>query len=233
MEKLSAIVGFVLSLLSLGSAYDSFTTIELLPKLLVTGVAALLVIFSAAHWFARHLAPDQPFIGYGVPEPDRSIPRFSFFSFLLAVLSALFILLALYLTERFTLQLRETTAADKSATLLIAPDASIDSVTLELPRKTDASCDWQNRSLGDLPPLAVQMIGWDSPTPQLHIDDFVFPQRIEIDCKPAHSIRGGIILPKRTVVYLANTLRMIQIAIVIAGGLVWLAACFATWLWSE
>ena len=79
MEKLSAIIGFVLSLLSLGSAYDSFTTIELLPKLLVTGVAALLVIFSAAHWFARHLAPDQPFIGYGYLSQTARYPVFRFF----------------------------------------------------------------------------------------------------------------------------------------------------------
>jgi hypothetical protein len=233
MEKLGTILGILLSLLSLGSAFDSFTAIGLLPKLIVAAAAALLVVFRTAYWFAEHLRPADSSVGFGVPVADRSKRRFALFSGLLAVLCVLFVLLALWLTQRFTLQLREATEVDKSATLLIAPYASIDSVSIELPRKQDASCDWQNRSEGDLPPLAAQMIGWNSPTPQLHIDDFVYPQRVEIDCKPARAIRGGIIVPARTVIYLADSLWIIRFAIIAVGGLIWFAACWAVWLWSE
>jgi hypothetical protein len=233
MEKLSAIAGALLTLVSLGSAYETFTSIGLLPKLVVTALAAMLVAYSAACWFAEHLRPTEPNIGFGMPEPHRSLKRFLLFSLLLAALCALFILLALFLTQRFTLQLRETTGAGKSATLLIAPDADVESMTIELPRKEDAACDWANRSQGDLPPLAVQMLGWNSPTPQLHIDDFVYPQRVEIGCKPPRIIRGGIIVPPRTVIYPIDSLRIIHIAIIAIGGLIWLAACSAVWLWSE
>lgn len=233
MEKLGTILGILLSLLSLGSAFDSFTAIGLLPKLIVAAAAALLVVFRTAYWFAEHLRPADSSVGFGVPVADRSKRRFALFSGLLAVLCVLFVLLALWLTQRFTLQLREATEADNSATLLIAPYASIDSVSIELPRKQDASCDWQNRSEGDLPPLAAQMVGWNSPTPQLHIDNFVYPQRVEIDCKPARAIRGGIIVPAGTVIYLADSLWIIRFAIIAVGGLIWFAACWAVWLWSE
>lgn len=204
--------------------------IGLWPKLYVTAIAALFFVFGIARWLANYLRPSEVNIGFGLPEPRRSRYRFALFSLLLAVCCILFIILAILLTNRFTLQLIEATAADTSAALLIAPDASVESVTIELPPKGGSSCDWKNKSQGDLPPLAIQMIGWNSPTPQLHIDEFVSPQRIEIECKPAHAIRAGILVPARTTIYLSDYLRTIHVVIIAAGGLIWLGACFAMWL---
>lgn len=232
MEKIAAFLGVVLSLVSVGSAFETFTTIGLLPKLIVTAAAALLVVLSIAHWLAKYVTPDNGFIGGGQPAPERSIRRYLAFTPLLAVFCVLFIYLGLFLTQRFALQLSDATEAGKSATRLMAPDADVESVTIELPGKADATCDWTNRSRADLPPLSVQMIGWDSPTPQLHIDHFVYPQGVEIDCKPPRSIHSGITVPPRTVIYPADTLRTIRITIIAVGVLLWLTACFVTWRWS-
>lgn len=233
MEKISTIIGLLLSLISLGSAYETFTTIGLWPKLFMTAVAALLLVFGAARWLASYLTPNEAYVGYGATPPRRSLSRYVQFSILLLLASIGCVLLALYLTDRFTLQLNETTNSTMSTTLLIAPEASIDSVTVQLPPKEGASCDWKNRSQEDLPPLTVQMIGWNSPTPQLHVDNFVDPQRIEIVCNPPHNIRSGIIVPARTIIYLADSLRTIQLVVIAIGGLIWLVACFAMWRWSE
>jgi hypothetical protein len=127
MEKLATAIGIFLSLLSIGSAYDTFTTIGLWPKLYVTAAAAFLLVFSAARRFAQYLPQDDQYFGFGIPAPRRPPDRFALFSVLLAVCCALFIILALFLTQRFTLRLIETPGANASATLLIAPDASIES----------------------------------------------------------------------------------------------------------
>lgn len=232
MERISAAIGLLLSVLSVGSAFDTFTSVGLLPKLIITATAAILIIFSAASWLAKYLRPAQENVGFGLPQEERSKPRFVAFSVLLVALCVGFTWFAWYLTERFTLQLLERIEADKSATLLIAPDASVDSVTIELPRKQDSVCDWHDRSESNFPPLSIQMIGWDSPTPELQIDGFVFPQRIEIDCKPPRVIRR-ISMPARTTMYLSDDLWTIRLIILAAGGLIWLIACSAMWRWSE
>ena len=112
--KLATIIGIILSLLSFGSAYDSFTNIGLWPKLYVTAIAALFFVFGIARWLANYLRPSEVNIGFGLPEPRRSRYRFALFSLLLAVCCILFIILAILLTNRFTLQLIEATAADTS-----------------------------------------------------------------------------------------------------------------------
>lgn len=226
MDKITAGIGALLALVSLGSAFDNFSTIGLWPKLIVTGIAALLVARSAATWLAKYLHPNEIFVGFGQPVPGRSPVRLALFIVLLAACCALFSVLALSLTNRFTLQLVETTGTGLSKSLLIAPDANIDTVSIELPSRQDASCSWKDRSQGDIPRLAVQMIGWDSPTPKLHIDNFVDPQRIEVECKPGHAIRADIIVPARTTIYLPDSLRAIRLGIVTTGGLLWLGACF-------
>jgi hypothetical protein len=76
------------------------------------------------------------------------------------------------------------------------------------------------------------MISWDSPTPELQIDSFVYPQRVEIDCKPPRVIRR-ISMPARTTMYLSDDLWTIRLIILAAGGLIWLIACSAMWRWSE
>ena len=233
MDKLATGIGVLLSVLSLGSAYDNFTAIGLLPKLIITALAAAFLTLSLANWLSKKLRPSQQVVGFGAAQPDRSKTRVVVFSLILAVLCAVFVWFAFYLTQRFTLQLRETADAEESVTLLIAPDSSVDSVTIELPLREASTCDWRNRSQRDLPPLGIQMIGWNSPTPKLHIDDFVYPQQLEIDCKPARTIRGGIIVPARTVIYLADTLWTVRIAIMIVGGLIWLVGCILMWRWSD
>jgi hypothetical protein len=232
MERFSAAIGLALSVLSVGGAFDTFTSVGLLPKLIVAALAAALIIFSAASWLAKHIRPAQENVGFGLHQEGRSKLRFFLFAMLLAVLCVGFTWFAWYLTERFTLQLLEKIEADKSATLLIAPDASVDSVTIELPRKQDSACDWHDRSEGNFPRLSIQMISWDSPTPELQIDSFVYPQRVEIDCKPPRVIRR-ISMPARTTMYLSDDLWTIRLIILAAGGLIWLIACSAMWRWSE
>jgi hypothetical protein len=231
MERASLIVGVVLSVLSLGSAFDTFTDIGLLPKLFVSAAAACLVIFGAASLLSKYVKPGQFNIGYGLQEPERSKARFALFSLALCALSILFVYLTLVLTQRFTLQLQEKTEADRSIALLIAPEASVDSVSVGIP--ADSKCDWKNKSRESLPPLGLQMIGWGSPIQRIQIDNFVHPQRVEIDCQPARSIRPNINVPRRTSIYLPDTLWTIRLVIIAAGGLIWLIACAAMWSWSE
>lgn len=228
METFSAALGLVLSLLSVAAAFDSFSDIGLLPKLIVTAIATGLVGFGAASRATRYIHPAGG--GFGLAAPERSIGRFVLCSLVLAVLCALFVWLAVYLTQRFTLQLQETSKPNSSATLLIAPEGIVQSVTIELPPKKGSTCDWHNRSQEPIPPLTAFTVGFDSPTPSLQIDNFIHPQRIEVDCTPPHTLR--IDLPGRTVLYPPGTLWTIRFVILIVGGLIWLTTCFAMWLWS-
>ncbi len=228
METLSATLGLLLSLLSVGGAFESFSDIGLLPKLIVTSIATVLVVFSVASRLARYIHPTGQ--GSGLLEPERSIGRFVLCSLVLAGICALFVLLALFLTQRFTLQLQEAGKANSSATLLIAPEGIVQSVTIELPTKKDSTCDWHNRSQEDIPPLTAFTIGFNSPTPSLQIDNFVYPQRVEVDCAPPRKLR--IDLPGRTALYPTDALWMTRWRVLTIGGLIWLIACFVMWLWS-
>src|SRR4029079_3595730 len=105
-----AVLGLVLSLLSVGGAFESFSDIGLLPKLVVTAIATGLVVFSVASWFTRYVHPAGG--GFGLPAPQRSIGRFVVCSLVLAAICALLVWLAVFLTERFTLQLQETSKAN-------------------------------------------------------------------------------------------------------------------------
>lgn len=226
METASAVLGLVLSLVSVGGAFETFSDIGLLPKLVLVAIAAGLLVFSAAKWFARYIRPTDRF----GPAPKRDIGRFVLCSFALAVLCAFFVWLGVFLTQRFTLQLQETSNANSATTLLIAAEGNVQHVTIELPPKSDSTCDWHNRSEEPTPPLTALTVGFDSKTPTLQIDDFVYPQRVEVDCTPARTLR--IDLPGRTVLYSPDTLWTTRLFILIVGGLLWLTACFAMWLFS-
>jgi len=72
MERFSAAIGLALSVLSVGGAFDTFTSVGLLPKLIVAALAAALIIFSAASWLAKHIRPAQENVGFGLPQEGRS-----------------------------------------------------------------------------------------------------------------------------------------------------------------
>lgn len=227
METVSAVVGLLLSILSIGGAFDTFSDIGLLPKLVVVAIAAGLLVFSAAKWLAKLIRPTDPI---GLPAPERDMRRFVLCSIALAVICVAFVWLAVFLTQRFTLQLQETSSANRLVTLLIAAEGPVQNVTIELPRKQESTCDWHDRSQEPFPPLTAFTVGFDSPKPNLQIDNFIYPQRVEIDCTPARAPR--IDLPGRTVLYAPGTLWTTRLIILIVGGLIWLSACFAMWLWS-
>jgi hypothetical protein len=74
METFSTALGVLLSLLSVGGAFESFSDVGLLPKLIVTLIAAGLVVFSLAVRLARYGHPIGR--GFGSSELGRSIGRF-------------------------------------------------------------------------------------------------------------------------------------------------------------
>src|SRR6266849_7104544 len=184
LEKIGIILGLVLSALALASAFENFSNVGLLWKLVVTAVAGLIMSQVVANWLAKWTNPSEQFPGFGRPPAGRSTGRFCFSLVLLGALCGAFVGLSLLLIQWFTLQLHETKTVEKSITLLIAPYSRVEGITIQLPSKNDSKCAWTDKEPKSFPRLNIQMIDWDSMTPKLHIDQFSYPQRIMVDCSP-------------------------------------------------
>ncbi|WP_095089852.1 hypothetical protein [Mesorhizobium sophorae] len=217
--------GILASLVALIGTFESFTNALLFWRLLVTGVAASLILWEVAEYFAARSKPAPRKITYG--EATKPSPPWGLIlsgAVILAVCAA-FVLLACLQTQRFIMRVDEQMAGSSVRTDLYAPLRMVEKVLIQLPAKAENICDWQDLRPGALPALFPQEIDMATPTPKLLLQDFVQPQAVRVDCKAPTSIASGIrVSPPSTEVFRTSDLRTWRLWIYIMGGLIWLSA---------
>jgi hypothetical protein len=233
LEKIAAAVALLLAVLSIAAAFESFTNVDLVWKLPVTALAALLVSLSLAYWLAQWCKPAAAYSGYWhtsalSPEIRRGLSAIA-----LGAVCVVFVAVALLQIKWFALQFDHRTAPEKSTARLIASSLRVESVTIPLPPGSASNCKWANEGPPSVPNLKMQMIDWDSPVRKLHIDDFVYPQRLSIECAPGLPISNISVVPPTVTIYHEEELSRWKWASYLLGGLLWLAGCGLLWHWSR
>lgn len=225
VEKNLIWIGGVSSLLALGGAFETFTTLGLFWRLLITALAGLSVAMAAAGYISGWVKQDHDIRGFGREEEPRSNGRFAAAAAVLAVVCAIFAWLAWFQTDRFVLKIGESRSGEALTTLLHAPLRPVSSMTVQLPGPPKNDCNWRDRRPDSYPRLAVEIIDWDTPIRKLRVDNFVYPQTIAIECRPPANVSGGVhVEPPSTEVFLAGQLRLWQRVTLGLGGLIWIAA---------
>jgi hypothetical protein len=229
MDKLAGWLGVVASLLTLGGAFETFTNAALPWRLLVAFIACLCVSWVLAGLFASWMKPQQE-AGFRTSPAERSTAKTSGLTVVLGIVCGVFVWISWsLLMDRTTFQIRETKAAGKSSALLIAPYSTVKHVTVELP---DGNCEWSDKTPNSVPRLQLLSLDLNSPAPMLLINNFEYPQRIEINCSAADAIRNVTADPSSTGIYRAEELNWWRICVIIAGGVIWLIAGLRLWVSS-
>ncbi|UVK41903.1 hypothetical protein BPNPMPFG_003514 [Mesorhizobium sp. AR07] len=214
IELVGGLVGVVVAVLGLVDSFHSFLAAGLALKLFVLGIAG---VISIALLTSRLMSGPRP----------RNI--LSGAAKLLLV-CGVFVVVALLLATRSPIMLREETTNGKSVSTLVAAYSSANAVTIQLPPQVTANCIWSDAGPGGFPQLDVQMVDWDSPVPKLHIDNFVHPQRVAVECSPPALLRDITVDPPLTEMFLRRQADRWLNWILSLGGLTWLAACCRLWV---
>ncbi|SDA97004.1 hypothetical protein [Mesorhizobium qingshengii] len=214
IELIGGLVGVVVAVLGLVDSFHGFLAAGLTLKLFVLGIAG---IISIALLTSRLMSRPRP----------RNI--LSGAAKLLLVCGA-FVVVALLLATRSPIMLREEITKGKSVTTLAAAYSSANAVTIQLPPHVTTNCMWSDAEPGAFPRLDAQMVDWDSPVPKLHIDNFVHPQRVAVECSPPSPLRGITVDPPLTEMFLRRQVDRWVDWILSLGGLTWLAACCRLWV---
>ncbi len=224
LEKLSGIAGGVAALLAIGAAFDTFTNFGLVAKLSVAGVAALLLSLSIAGQLASWSRPAAGLPGFGGERGRASKGRIVASVAALLLIAALAVGLAHFIIAQFATRLDETMTSDKSSATLTATLSKFDRLTIQLPDRKQSSCRWSDESAGP-ERLDLQIIDFDSPIPKLQVDNFHYPQRMTIECRPAYRLRRIFVEPASAVLYWTEEITSLRKWIFTIGGLIWLVAC--------
>jgi hypothetical protein len=221
LEKSSGLIGGLLAIISVGAAFETFTNLGLLPRLVVTAIAALLLCFWLNRLLVGWIKPPQGIIPTA---PATKFSRLRYFGavVLLLIVCGSFVLFAVWMIGRLTFQLHEMTTGGASRALLVAPYSRVDSVTIAVPPYQAGKCVWHDRSQASIPRLQLLMIDWNSTTPALQVANFEHPQRIEVNCNAARAISNVTVMPPSTAIYSANQLSSWRLWSAIAGGVIWL-----------
>lgn len=224
IDKNLTLVAGISSLLALGSAFETFTTLALFWRLLITSVAAASVAMAVANRLAIWSRQSSAVPGFGREDEALSINRLLGSATLLALVCAAFVWLAWFQTDRFVLRIQESRSADFSNTLLHAPSRPVNRVTIQLPGPGKNDCKWSDQRTDSFPRLRVQTIDWDTPIRKLRVDNFVYPQVVGIECRPAVDVASRVYAEPLTEVFLAGELKNWQHVIFVLGGLTWVVA---------
>lgn len=224
-KNLTLVVGIFSTVTALVGTFESITNLQLVWRLLITGVAALLILIATTNRLSRWVRPDSAVLGFGREEEPASRARVFLGAVGLTLLCAAFVFLAWLQTDRFILKIDESRSAEVFSATLFAPSRIVDTVMVQLPGPDRSYCDWRDLRTNSFPRLRAQMIDWDSPIRKLRVDNFIHPQAVNIECRPPNVISMGIhVRPQSTEVFMANQLRDWQRLIYILGGLIWIAA---------
>lgn len=223
-RNLTLLGGILASLVALIGTFESFTSAPLIWRLLVTGVAAVLILWVLAEYLAARSKPAAGRITYGgVTKPPLPL-RLILSGAVMLVACTAFVLLAGLQTQRFIMKVDEVIAGSVVRADLYAPLRMVKKVVIQLPANAENICDWQDLQPSALPALFAQEIDMATPTPNLLLQDFGQPQALRVTCKAPNSIASGIrILPSSTEVFRTGDLRTWQLWIYIIGGLIWLS----------
>jgi hypothetical protein len=115
---------------------------------------------------------------------------------------------------------------------LTAAYTKIDRITVQLPSQAQSTCKWIDTSAGGSEPVDLEMIDFSTPIPKLQIDNFYYPQALQITCRPGAAARVSF-EPASAAFYRSDEIGRVRWGIFIVGGLIWIAACFrlAQLLW--
>lgn len=159
----------------IGLTWDTFTGLDLIPRLIATLALALF----AQEALVRYLAPGPPTVkvGFGPPQLDEAKNNFRFAASCVALVicSSVFVGLACLQTERLVITASREAQNGSQSLHLSASWETANHVTLSLPRPP-VECDV--REVG----AALTEIDWDKPLRTLRIDNFVSPQSVTVIC---------------------------------------------------
>ena len=222
---------FVVGLLGISGAFQTFIALNLPERLTVTAIATLSFCLGLNRTLAPWIKP--PTRQSSPPEP------FSKRKFIIAVVAQFFICICVvlfadwFLIGRLTFQLDQTKVANRTIALLIAPYPGVESVVVELPPFNEARCDSIDRTPNSITHLNSVMQDWNGPMPTLLIDDFVYPQREEIACEGDRAVENLEIKPSAIVVYSKRQLWWWRFWSALAGGVIWVIVSGLLWRLSR
>jgi hypothetical protein len=223
-EKLSAIAGIIAGLLAIGAAFETFTNLGLIVKLVIAGAAGLGLSLSVAGILANWTRAPVGMPGFGGTPPRPPPKRVVASVVALLVPAAAAVALAIFVIAQFATRVDESMASDKSTAVLTATLSKFDRMTIQLPDRKQSNCRWSDQSTRP-ERLDLQIIDWDSPVPKLQVDNFRQPQELTIECRPAARLRGIFVEPASAVLYRAEQIGSLRFWVFIIGGMIWLVAC--------
>ncbi|WP_306120484.1 MULTISPECIES: hypothetical protein [unclassified Roseitalea] len=160
---------------SVGLTWDTFTGLDLIPRLIATLALAVL----AQEILARSLAPDPPAPEVGFTPKQQgeatSYWRFAVSAVAILVCSSIFAGLAWLQTERLVITASRDALNGSQSLHLSASWEEADHITLSLP-PPPVECNI--REVG----ASLTEIDWDQPDRTLRIDNFVSPQSVTVIC---------------------------------------------------
>src|SRR4051794_35790668 len=134
LEKNLIFVGGILTtIVALGATFESYTNLNLIWRLLITAIAAALILWGLAKFLAGWARPAAKPLKYG--QRKDNVPRLRLFLCGMAILllTVIFVALAWFQTERFIMRLDERRSADATHAELFAPLRSVENVLIQLP----------------------------------------------------------------------------------------------------
>ncbi len=228
LEKISGIAGSVAGVLVLIGLFEQVSTNTLFWKLFATAVGCLLLTYTVERSLARWASAVEIPVGIvgPAPRPGPSGARIGLAITCLALLCGIFVILAWLLTERFIVRVEEFDAKEVSRALITASYTPVSSTTIQLPNRDKNECSLVDGNPNSFPPLDAQFVDLDSRIPKIHVDNFSYPQRVVIECRPPIVVRSIKLDPATSEVYLGEQVKRLRNWIFIMGGLIWLAASF-------
>lgn len=234
ISKIGLYAGLSASVVSLFGTFENFTNLHLIWRILITGIAGILICLAVTNILIQWSKPQQSMPGYGRPAPSASNFHLCLSTVVLSVLSAVFVYLAWLQTDRFVLKVEKSQFGGSSIALFFAPSRMVETMTVQLPGPERSDCNWSELRTDSLPRLRAQTIDWDSPIRKLRIDDFVHPQAVRIECRaPADLLRGALVEPPSTDLFLTSKLNKWQITIYLLGVFLWVFSIERLWRLSQ
>jgi hypothetical protein len=224
LEKYNGYLALLTAVLAVGGAFETFTNLGLTAKLFVVAIAALSVSLYCARIFASRVKPEPATPGFGVESEGPSVSGLVLSVLGLAAVLCLWIGLAVFVSTRFAAHFDETVRSAKSTAALTAAYVRIDKVTIQLPARSQSTCQWSDTSTVRGERLALQIIDFDSPVPKLQIENFYYPQALTIVCEPGAAVHP-IVQPTSAAFYRSDDIGWLRQWIFIIGGAIWLIAC--------
>lgn len=233
VERIASIVGLLAAVLALTDAFQGFVAGGLFWKMIVIGLACAMFTWAAAGALAARLQPSSPAKPrYGSSSQNNALPRLLAITTLLT-LCLLFFGLIWLMAFRQPIRVTETISADRSTAILTASATTPAELTVLLPNRAQIACDWRNTSTDQFPRLDYQVVDISTPSPKLHFDGFVYPQRMQIDCKPPTALRDFKLEPGGGEIFLQDELNRRLAWAALIGGIIWLAASSRLWVLSR